>query len=209
MCQIFVTCYSTLSILTRYKQKWYNDLMFFILFSLSSLFTLFISLLSHSSLDIKPLHSFLLSLFFLLNLVVFLSSSQTSPLVFSSHFSSFIPIFVAMVFFFFFPWFDTRFSNGWVEMLIGKSLVVGCDGQIQWWVGRLVIGESMVVGSVVRNRWWEDRPVNGFQRMGRGWVGWQRQWVGVWDALGGGSCVLILVVFFFFFCVWLWPQQFF
>ena len=32
-------------------------------------------------------------------------------------------------------------------MVIGGSLVVGCDGQIQWWVGRLV------VGSVVRNRW--------------------------------------------------------
>ena len=31
-------------------------------------------------------------------------------------------------------------------MVIGGSLVVGCDGQIQWWVGRLV------VGSVVRNR---------------------------------------------------------
>ena len=34
-------------------------------------------------------------------------------------------------------------------MVIGGSLVVGCDGQIQWWVGRLV------VGSVVRNRWCE------------------------------------------------------
>ena len=31
-------------------------------------------------------------------------------------------------------------------MVIGGSLVVGCDGQIQWWVGWLV------VGSVVRNR---------------------------------------------------------
>ena len=65
--------------------KWYNFNHFFILFSLSSLFTLFFSLLSHSSSDITPLHSFLLSLFFLLNLVVFISSSQTSPSVFSSH----------------------------------------------------------------------------------------------------------------------------
>ena len=40
-------------------------------------------------------------------------------------------------------------------MVIGGSLVVGCDGQIQWWVGRLVMGESVVVGSVMRNRWCE------------------------------------------------------
>ena len=40
-------------------------------------------------------------------------------------------------------------------MVIGGSLVVGCDGQIQWWVGRLVMGESVVVGFVVRNRWCE------------------------------------------------------
>ena len=37
-------------------------------------------------------------------------------------------------------------------MVIGGSLVIGCDGQIQCWVGWLVMGESMVVGSVVRNR---------------------------------------------------------
>ena len=58
------------------------------------------------------------------------------------------------------------------------------------------MGELVVVGSVVRNWWWEDQPVNRFRRMGRRWVGWQRQWVGVWDVVGGGGCVLILVVFF-------------
>ena len=63
----------------------FNPFLFSFLSPLSSLFTLFFSLLSHSSSDITPLHSFLLSLFFLLNLVVFLSSSQTSPSVFSSH----------------------------------------------------------------------------------------------------------------------------
>ena len=36
----------------------------------------------------------------------------------------------------------------------------------------MVIGGSLVVGSVVQNQWWEDRLVNGFQRMGRWWVGW-------------------------------------
>ena len=84
-------------------------------------------------------------------------------------------------------------------MMIGRSLVVGCDGQIQWWVGRLVMGKSVMVGFVVRNWWWEDQLVNGFRRMGRRWVDWQRQWVGVWDVVGGNGCVLILVVFFFFF----------
>ena len=67
------------------------------------------------------------------------------------------------------------------------------------WSGRLVMGKSVMVGFVVRNWWWEDQPVNRFRRMGRRWVGWQRQWVGVWDVVGGGGCVLILVVFFFFF----------
>ena len=40
-------------------------------------------------------------------------------------------------------------------MVIGRSLVVGCDGQIQWWVGWLVMGKSVVMGSVVQNRWCE------------------------------------------------------
>ena len=43
----------------------------------------------------------------------------------------------------------------------------GCVGL---WVGGLA-GDG-VVGSVVQNQWWEDRLVNGFQRMGRWWVGW-------------------------------------
>ena len=54
---------------------------------------------------------------------------------FFSLFSSFTPISVTMGFFFFF---DTRFGSGWVEMVIGGSLVVGCDGQIQWWVAAVV-----------------------------------------------------------------------
>ena len=117
-------------------------------------FLFFFSLLSlhFSSSDITSLHSFLLSLFFLLNLIVFLSDITLS--FFFSPFSSFTPISVVVVLFFIFlQWFDTRFGNGWVEMVIGESLVVGCDGQIQWWVGRLVMGESVVVGSIVRNRW--------------------------------------------------------
>ena len=38
----------------------------------------------------------------------------------------------------FFFFFDTRFGSGWVEMVIGRSLVVVCDGQIQWWVAAVV-----------------------------------------------------------------------
>ena len=70
------------------------------------------------------------------------------------------------------------------------------------------MGESVVVGSVRRNQWWEDRPVNGFQRMGRRWVGWQQQWVGVWDAVGRWVAAVVVVVGFFFFflrcCWWMW-----
>ena len=31
-------------------------------------------------------------------------------------------------------------------MVIGESLVVGCDSQIQWWVGQLMMGKSVVGG---------------------------------------------------------------
>ena len=41
------------------------------------------------------------------------------------------------------------------------------------------MGESVVVGSDVRIRWWEGRPMDGFQRMGRQWVG------GLASAVGG------------------------
>ena len=63
---------------------------------------------------------------------LFLSNITLS--IFFSLFSSFTPIFVTMGFFFF----DTRFGSGWVEMVIGRSLVVVCDGQIQWWVAAVV-----------------------------------------------------------------------
>ena len=45
-------------------------------------------------------------------------------------------------------------------MVIGGSLVVACDGQIQWWAGRLVMG------SVVRN-WWmgSSRPGSGTESL--------------------------------------------
>ena len=85
-------------------------------------------------------------------------------------------------------------------MVIGRSLVASSG--LRWsdsvvgesacgWVGRLVMGESVVVGFVVRNQWWEDWPVNGFRRMGRRWVGWQRQWVGVGDAVGRWVAVVV------------------
>ena len=30
------------------------------------------------------------------------------------------------------------FGSGWVQIVMGKSVVVGCDGWIRWWVGYLV-----------------------------------------------------------------------
>ena len=73
----------------------------------------------------------------------------------------------------------------WSDSVVGGS---ACG-----WVSQLVMGESVVVGSVRRNRWWEDRPMNGFQRMGRQWVGWQWQWVGVWDAVGQWVAAVVCV----------------
>ena len=70
-------------------KQWHMVYYFFIHLSLSSLFTLFISLFSHPSSDIKPLHSFL-----------FLSNITLS--FFFSLFSSFTSIFVAVGLFFFF-----------------------------------------------------------------------------------------------------------
>ena len=59
-----------------------------------------------------------------------------------------------------------------------------------------MMGESVVVGIDVRIRRWEGRPMDGFQRMGR-------QWVGGW--VGGGNgwvCGMWWVVFFVFcFCI--------
>ena len=78
-------------------------------------------------------------------------------------------------------------------------------------MGRLVISESMVVGSNVRIRWWEGQPMDGFQMMGRQWVGG--------SAMGGlaavvGGCmrcggsvgrwwvVFFIFVFVFIFLFW-------
>ena len=121
-----------------------------------------------------PLHSFLLSLFFLLTLVVFLSFSQTSPSVFSSH--SFLRSLrsLSLWVFFFWQWFNTWFDSGWVEMVIGGSLMVGCDGKIQWWVGaklvngfiktelgnwiayQLIVGVNLAFNTIKQTIGWTD-----------------------------------------------------
>ena len=120
-----------------------------------------------------PLHSFLLSLFFLLNLVVFLSFSQTSPSVFSSH--SFLRSLRSLLLWvFFLQWFNTWFDSGWVEMVIGGSLMVGCDGKIQWWVGaklvngfiktelgnwiayQLIVGVNLAFNTIKQTIGWTD-----------------------------------------------------
>ena len=137
MCQIFITCYSTLSILTRYRQKWYNDLIFF--YSLFSL--LFLHFIHFSSLSFFLRHQ-AFPFFSSQSCCFSLFLSNITLSFFFSLFFSFTPISVAVVFFFFFVGAvnDTRFSNGWVEMVIGGSLVMGCDGQIQRWVCRPVGG---------------------------------------------------------------------
>ena len=55
-------------------------------------------------------------------------------------------------------------------------------GLVTWLAYRwamMVMGKSMVVGSDVRIWWWVGQPVDGFRWMGRRWVG---GWVGSgWD----------------------------
>ena len=140
---------------------------FFILFSLSSLFTFLFSLLSHSSLDITPFHSFLLSLFFLLNLVVFLSSSQTSPSVFSSH--SFLR--------------SLRSLSLWYFFFFGSDLIAGSVvGGLRWWLADHWWWVVMVRFSGGWVGWWwvllceigGAKSVNGFikTRLGN-WIAYQ------------------------------------
>ena len=146
-------------------------------------FLFFFSLLSlHFSFsDITPLHSFLLSLFFLHNLVVFLSDITLS--FFFSPFSFFTLISVAVVLFFYFcsdlipgsamgglrwwladHWWwvvMVRFNGGWVGWWWANRW---------WWVLLCEIGGAKSVNgfrigeSVVRNRWIGGaKSVNGFR----------------------------------------------
>ena len=78
-----------------------------------------------------------------------------------------------------------KFSGRWVGLWVGG---LAGDGRIGG--GGFCCAKSVVGG-----------PACEWVPMGWQWVGWQRQWIGVWDALGGGSYVLILVGFFFFFWV--------
>ena len=127
-------------------------------------FLFFFSLLSlhFSSSNITPLHSFLLSLFFLLNLIVFLSDITLS--FFFSPFSSFTSIAVAVVFFFFF-----FFCS---DLILGSTM-----GGLRWWLADHWWWVAMVrfsggwVGWWWANRWWwvllceigGAKSVNGFR----------------------------------------------
>ena len=182
---------------------------FFIHLSLSSLFTLFISLVSHSSLDIK-LHSFLLSLFFLLNLVVFLSSSQTSPSVFSSHSFLLSLLSLSQWFFFFFFWVviwysvwqwvgwdgDWRITGGglrWSNSMVGESVGGGDSGWVcgmRWWWVLLCEISCGRTGLWMGSEVW---VVGGWVGSDNGWVCGMR-WVGGWRRL----CFDFGVFFFFF-----------
>ena len=77
-------------------------------------------------------------------------------------------------------------------MVIGRSLVVGCNSQIQWWVGRLVMGESVVGGSACKWVLKDRSVVDGLAVTVGGCVG-------CGGSGGGCGCVSILVVFFIFY----------
>ena len=155
-----------LQICNGMESVWYKFNNFLFFFSLLSL--------HFSSLDITPLHSFLLSLFFLLNLIVFLYSSQTSPSVFSSH-SFLLSLRSLSLWFFFFLamiWYLVRQWVGWD----GDWWITG--GGLQWsdsvvggsaGDGRIGGGGFCCAKSVVQNRWMGSESVNRWCEIGE-WV---------------------------------------
>ena len=130
MCQNFETCYSIVSTLARYRTKWHMVLLFFILFSLSYLATLFLFFFPLSSvilpqtfeLDLSThlfFHSFFFSLLLLFSLLFSLAAPPDADQC-------------CCGFFFFF--FD-RWVRQWV--------CLDGDGQIDW-----VLGANSVVGGL-------------------------------------------------------------
>ena len=123
MVKVLLVFYSLLSLLSHH----------FIPFFLSSL----ILPQTFQSTLLFFFHSFFFSLLLLLSLPF----SLATPLL------NLMPISIAMVFIFHFLFIFIfcndlmgGFSSGWVQMVMGKSMVVGCDGQIQWWMGQPVGG---------------------------------------------------------------------
>ena len=93
-------------------------------------------------------------------------------------------------------------------MVIGGSLVVGCDGRIQWWVGRWVAatvgrcvgcdgGGFCCAKSVVGGPACEWVPKYG-SAVG-GLAATMGECAGCGESVGGVGYVLILEFFFFFF----------
>ena len=140
----------------------YFILIFYSLFSLLSHHFILFSLLSHQSLpqtflSTSPLfffHSFFFSLSLLFSLPLSLATPPPRP---------YADLCSCDFFFFFGNDLMGGFGSGWVQMVMGGLVVVGCDGQIQWWVGRPVGGLQW---------WWMNsvvvcQPVDGFL-----WMGW-------------------------------------
>ena len=208
MYQTYAICYSILTILARYRQAMaYGLLFFYSSFSLLSLHFIHFSCLSFFLRHQAPFFSSF-TLFSSQSRCFSLFLSDITLSFFFSLFSSFTPISVVVVFFFFFSflgqWFDTNwFGSGWVEMVIGGSLVVGCDGQIQWWVAATVGGcvgcdsdgfccaKSIVGGPACE---WVPKygsAVGGLAATVGECVGWVSQWV--------ASVMFWFWSFFFFF----------
>ena len=106
-------------------------------------FCSFFSLLSHHFiLFFSPLSFFLIHSYQPLifsPFTLFSSHSCCFSLFLSAsphHLLDLMPISIVVVFFFGSDLMG-GFGSGWVQMVMGKLMVVGCDGWIQWWVGHL------------------------------------------------------------------------
>ena len=177
-----------------YGQKRYKCLIFFYSLSLSSLVTLFFSLLLYSSSNIKPLifSSFTLFSSHSLCFSLFLSASPC-------HLLDLMSISVALCVCVL-QWFDTQFDNEWVEMVVG---VLACGwvpkdglvvGGLATTMGGCVGCSGSVVGCVFCFLFFFY--FGGCELIFTGCDGLM--------LVGGNGCGLILVVFFFFLISWCW-----
>ena len=202
MYQIFAACYSTLSILTLFGQKWYNDLIFFLfsfLSPLSSLYSYLFSLILPQTSSLSILF-FFHSLFFSILLFLSLPFRHNPQFFLLTFLLSFWSLSLWFFFYFFFFCNDlipgsavgglrwwladhwwwvaiVRFSGGWV----GWWWVLLCE--ISEWVHQDLAWELIRLPA----HCWDE---SGFQhdqaddRVDRLGQGGDRAWVGVIDCWG-------------------------
>ena len=212
MYQTYAICYSILTILARYRQAMaYGLLFFYSSFSLLSLHFIHFSCLSFFLRHQAPFFSSF-TLFSSQSRCFSLFLSDITLCFFFSLFSSFTPISVAVVFFFFWVviWYsiwqwvgwdgDWRITGGglrWSNSMVGGSVGGGDSGWVcgmRWWWVLLCEISCGRTGLWMGSEVW---VVGGWVGSDNGWVCGMR-WVGGWRRL----CFDFGVFFFFFLIIY-------